>query len=55
MDTALFFKEMAALIPGEYLHVGGDENTGKHWNANPEIIGYVSVYSIRLTNRRAAG
>jgi hexosaminidase len=33
----LFFKEMAALFPDEYLHIGGDENNGNQWNANPEI------------------
>jgi len=36
-----FFKEMAGLIPGEYLHIGGDENNGKQWSANPEIQQYM--------------
>lgn len=32
-----FFAEMAALFPDPYLHIGGDENEGKHWDANPSI------------------
>jgi hexosaminidase len=32
-----FFGEMAALFPDDYLHIGGDENNGKHWDANEQI------------------
>ena len=32
-----FWGEMAALFPDEYMHIGGDENNGKQWNANPRI------------------
>lgn len=32
-----FFKEMCALFPDEYMHIGGDENNGKHWDANEDI------------------
>lgn len=32
-----FFKEMSALFPDEYMHIGGDENNGKQWNANSQI------------------
>ncbi len=32
-----FFKEMCALFPDDYMHIGGDENNGKHWDANDEI------------------
>ena len=35
LDT--FLGEMAALFPDEYLHIGGDENEGKQWDANPQI------------------
>ncbi|MCA0445179.1 MAG: family 20 glycosylhydrolase [Bacteroidetes bacterium] len=32
-----FFAEMCALFPDEYMHIGGDENNGEQWDANPEI------------------
>jgi hexosaminidase len=32
-----FFGEMASVFPDSYLHIGGDENTGREWDANPEI------------------
>jgi len=32
-----FFGEMAGLFTDSYIHIGGDENKGVHWNANPEI------------------
>jgi hexosaminidase len=32
-----FFAEMAALFPDPYVHIGGDENEEKHWDANPAI------------------
>ena len=35
LDT--FLGEMAALFPDAYMHIGGDENEGKHWDANPRI------------------
>ncbi|MFC1563769.1 beta-N-acetylhexosaminidase [candidate division KSB1 bacterium] len=41
-----FFKEMAALFPDEYMHIGGDENNGRHWNANEEIQEYMSKNNI---------
>lgn len=31
------FTEMAEIFPDEYFHIGGDENEGKDWDANPEI------------------
>jgi hexosaminidase len=37
----IFFKEMAALFPDAYMHIGGDENEGKHWNANPKIQAFM--------------
>jgi len=35
-----FFKEMAALFPDPYLHIGGDEVEGRQWDANPEILAF---------------
>ncbi|MCX6567990.1 MAG: family 20 glycosylhydrolase [Candidatus Aminicenantes bacterium] len=32
-----FFKEMSALFPDPYLHIGGDEVEGHQWEANPAI------------------
>ena len=31
------FGEMAALFPDNYVHIGGDENEGKHWDENEHI------------------
>ena len=38
LDT--FLREMTALFPDEYMHIGGDENNGKEWDANPGIQEY---------------
>jgi hexosaminidase len=35
------FTEMSHLFPDEYFHIGGDENTGKDWDRNPEIKDYM--------------
>lgn len=31
------FDEVCPLFPGKYFHIGGDENEGKDWDANPII------------------
>ncbi|MCK8522949.1 beta-N-acetylhexosaminidase [Aquimarina sp. D1M17] len=31
------FTEVAQLFPDPYVHIGGDENEGKHWDENPKI------------------
>lgn len=33
----IFFSEMSTLFPDKYWHIGGDENNGKQWDANPKI------------------
>jgi len=33
--------EMAELFDDEFIHIGGDENNGKHWLANPEIVAFI--------------
>ncbi len=32
-----FLSEMAMLFPDEYMHIGGDENNGKHWKKADHI------------------
>jgi len=32
-----FFDEMTPLFPDRYVHIGGDENNAKQWDANPGI------------------
>jgi hexosaminidase len=39
-----FFAEMAELFDDEFMHIGGDENNGKHWLANPEIAAYMEEH-----------
>jgi hexosaminidase len=41
-----FFAEMCALFPDEYFHIGGDENNGKHWNANQDIQKFMKERNI---------
>jgi hexosaminidase len=37
-----FLGEMAALFPDAYMHIGGDEVTGKHWRLNPQIQAFMA-------------
>jgi len=39
-----FFAEMAELFDDEFIHIGGDENNGKHWLANPEIVAFMEEH-----------
>lgn len=41
-----FIEEMADLFPDHYLHIGGDESTGKEWGANPEIQAFMKHHQI---------
>ena len=41
-----FFGEMAALFPDPYLHIGGDENNGKHWSANERIQNFIREHNL---------
>jgi hexosaminidase len=47
LDT--FIGEMAALFPDEYFHVGGDENNGKQWSANPQIQDFMKAHGYHTT------
>ena len=44
LDT--LFTEMSQLFPDEYFHIGGDENTGKDWERNPEIQAYMQQHGM---------
>jgi hexosaminidase len=41
-----FLAEMSKLFPDDYFHIGGDENTGKQWDANPEIQAFMKANDI---------
>ncbi|MBI2419656.1 MAG: family 20 glycosylhydrolase [Ignavibacteriales bacterium] len=41
-----FFVEMCKLFNDEYMHIGGDENNGKHWNASEKITKFKKDSSI---------
>ncbi len=42
IDT--FIGEMVKIFPDPYWHVGGDENNGKQWMANPKIRGFMKQH-----------
>jgi hexosaminidase len=42
-----FFAEIAALFPDDYIHIGGDENEGKQWSANPQIQAFMKTKNIK--------
>lgn len=44
---AVFLEEMAGLFPDAYIHIGGDENEGKQWDANPEIQAYMKEKGLK--------
>ncbi len=37
----VFMAEMADLFDDEFIHIGGDENNGKQWLDNPEIVAFM--------------
>ncbi len=42
-----FLGEMAKLFPDEYLHIGGDENNGKHWEQSPTIAKFKTTNGLK--------
>jgi hexosaminidase len=44
-----FLGEMAQLFPDEYMHIGGDENNGKQWKANPRIQEFMRKHRLEDT------
>ena len=43
----VFFAEMSVLFPDAYMHIGGDENEGKQWAANPKIQAFMKEKGIK--------
>jgi hexosaminidase len=41
-----FIGEMSTLFPDAYMHIGGDENKGKQWMANPAIRSFMQAHQI---------
>lgn len=41
------FAEMAQLFPDPYFHIGGDENNGKEWTANPRIQAFIREHQLK--------
>lgn len=44
LDT--FLGEMAGLFPDPYLHIGGDENNGKHWDRSEAIAKFKAKHKL---------
>ncbi len=41
-----FLSEMSQIFPDDYMHIGGDENNGKQWDANPDIQAFMKANDI---------
>jgi len=39
--------EMSELFPDKYFHIGGDENEGKNWENNPDIIAFMEENNLK--------
>jgi hexosaminidase len=48
LDTLL--GEVAAVFPDAFVHIGGDENTGEHWAANPNIQAFMAEHGFADTH-----
>ncbi|MGB9363115.1 MAG: family 20 glycosylhydrolase, partial [Candidatus Sulfotelmatobacter sp.] len=47
LDT--FVAEMAAIFPDRFMHIGGDENNGVEWKANPRIQTFMREHNLQNT------
>ena len=41
-----FLGEMAGLFPDEFVHLGGDENNGRHWKASASIRAFICEHGL---------
>ncbi|MEX6690926.1 beta-N-acetylhexosaminidase [Danxiaibacter flavus] len=41
------YTEMASLFPDAYVHIGGDENTGKDWESTPHIKSFMQAHGMK--------
>ncbi|WP_038532534.1 beta-N-acetylhexosaminidase [Formosa agariphila] len=44
------FTEIAPLFPDTYFHIGGDENEGKHWDANENIQKFKKAHKLKTNH-----
>jgi len=44
------FGEMAALFPDAYVHIGGDENEGKHWDESEHIQKFMKKHHLETNH-----
>ncbi|MEZ5306268.1 MAG: family 20 glycosylhydrolase [Pyrinomonadaceae bacterium] len=42
-----FLAEMAKIFPDRYMHIGGDENEGKQWDANQKIQAFMKKNGLK--------
>ena len=45
----VFIGEMAAIFPDHFMHIGGDENNGEEWKANPRIQTFMREHKLQDT------
>lgn len=41
-----FLEELATVFPDAYVHIGGDENNGRQWSANPGIQAFIARHRL---------
>ena len=49
-----FLTEMAALFNDQFIHIGGDENNGRQWDANPQIQQFMNENGLESNHQLQA-